>query len=98
MPPARPWHDDNDGKETYKGAGIITSDVAETMDDFALGHWLDNGRVWSRPEYAYRAARKIVTNNYFLLVKISNGTITQWAVMITKANVDQTFTSVSPPT
>lgn len=88
---AQPWYDDVEG-ESYKGAYVIPEDLADTLDDFGQGHYLDTDKTYSRPEYAYRAGIKIIPPNYFLLVRIElpNDRI-GWMVMITREDTNEMF-------
>jgi hypothetical protein len=87
----QPWHDDP-GELSYKGMYIVTEDLADTMDDFGQGHYLDPDKVYSRPEYAWKGGTKVLPPNYLLLVKIeySDGRI-GWMVMITKQDTSEMF-------
>lgn len=86
-----PWHDDPEGL-VYKGTYIIPEDLADTLDDFGQGHYLDPDRVYSRPEYAWKAGTKVLPPNYILLVRIEyeNGRI-GWMVMLTKEDTADMF-------
>jgi hypothetical protein len=50
-------------------------------------HWLDGRRRWTRVEYAYRAAMKIITPDYFILVKLQTPRGIEWAVLITSNRI-----------
>lgn len=93
---AEAWHEDVT-ENTYRGAGVVTEDVADTISDFGLGHYLELDRNWSRPRYAYNAARKILSTQYFLLVKrISiSGNHIGWNAIILHSPIDQIFGQIS---
>jgi hypothetical protein len=93
-----PWHDDIPIDQGYKGATIVDKKTADALYELEQGHWIDNGRWWTRAEYAYRAANKIITPDYFLLVKIitrnaEGERVIAWAVIILSQTVETTFPS-----
>lgn len=88
---AQPWHDDVEGL-SYKGIYIIPENMAETLDDFGQGHYLDAERTYSRPEYAAKAGLKVLGPNYLLLVRIEmEHDRIGWMVFITTTDVNDMF-------
>jgi hypothetical protein len=87
----QPWHDVPE-ENSYRGMYIVSEDLADTLDDFGQGHYLDPDKVYSRPEYAFKGGTKVLPPNYLLLVKIEydNGRI-GWMVMITKSDTNEMF-------
>jgi hypothetical protein len=77
------YQDDIPIEKGYKGASIVDRRTANALLDLDAAHWLDRGRRWTRVEYAYRAAMKLVSQNYFILVKLQTAQGIEWAVMIT---------------
>lgn len=86
MPPAQPWHQDISGSD-YKGVSVVERNVGNALVELDVGHYLDDGRLYSRPEYAYRAGRKFVSQEYFVLVKIRERGRIGWAVLILTTTV-----------
>jgi hypothetical protein len=91
---ASPWHDDP-GELSYKGIFIVSEDLGETLDDFGQAHYLDQDKLYSRPEYAAKAGLKVLGPNYLILVKVEmeNGGI-GWLIMITTNDVNDIFPGV----
>ena len=88
---ARAWYDEPEGN-SYKGMYIVSEDLADTLDDFGQGHYLDPDKIWSRPEYAWKAATKVLPPNYLLLVRIEyESGRTGWMVMITRSDTGEMF-------
>jgi hypothetical protein len=89
------WKEDIPEGEPYKDAGVIDEQTAGVIEDFGMGHLVDPDKTWSRPEYAYRAAKKIIGTNYFLLVKLDLGRNSDgtrrigWTAILTRQPVDQ---------
>lgn len=68
------------------------------MDDFGLGHWLDQKRQWTSAHYAFRAASKHVSSSYFVLVPIyftvAHKHFVEWAVLILSSPVDEALAQI----
>jgi hypothetical protein len=82
------WHDD---RSEYRDASsneeipIVTEDGAEDIIDMSEGHWIESGRIWGRPQYAYNFAKKArLPTNYILLVKTYNNedSTIEWSLLI----------------
>jgi hypothetical protein len=89
---AQPWHD-NPEDLSYRGVYIIPEDLADTLDDFGQGHYLDPDRTYSRPEYAWKSGIKVLGSNYLLLVRIEvpNTDRIGWMVFVTREDTSDMF-------
>lgn len=85
MPPV-PWHENVSGN-SYKGATVADPKLANALVELDVGHYYDKGRLYSRPEYAYRTAMKYVTPDYFMLVRIQDKGRIGWAILILTTSV-----------
>ena len=90
--PIQSWEDDIPLAKGYKGVGIIDDETAGTIMDFGQGHLVDPDKTYSRAEYAFRAAKKVLGNSYILLIKISlpKGRI-GWNALLLHQDVETTF-------